>query len=122
MNTFSFSFLILREKPLQYMSKFIKTISVLFVMLLAAGCSDYDEYEIRSNVGEGLSVAASAKLAAFEACQSNPGLTALSNENTGYGAYKSEYVSDIQISGSCAEGEFISTTITTTTATGTPSR
>jgi type IV pilus assembly protein PilA len=87
----------------------------IIAILLALAVPAYQDYTIRAKVGEGLSVAASAKLAAAETCQSDPD-TAPSNSAMGYSFAASLYVSDVQITGTNCDGPIV--TITTTTNTG----
>jgi prepilin-type N-terminal cleavage/methylation domain-containing protein len=47
----------------------------IIAILLALAIPAYQDYTIRSKVTEGLSVSASAKLAAAETCQSDPEVT-----------------------------------------------
>lgn len=82
----------------------------IIAILLALALPAYQDYTIRSKVGEALSVGASAKLAVSETCQSDPDLAAtacagsLSNSCAGYADYGgSTYVeaSGVTIAGSC---------------------
>jgi autotransporter adhesin len=79
----------------------------------------YQDYTIRTKVAEGLSVAASAKLAAAETCQSDPALTIANAGQAGYLFAASKYVGAMTIAGGCNVGETIVVTATTTAATGT---
>lgn len=75
----------------------------IIAILLALALPAYQDYSIRAKVGEGLSVAAAAKLAIAETCQTNPG-TSPSNANAGYTSATSQYVTSVTIGGnSCAE-------------------
>jgi type IV pilus assembly protein PilA len=87
----------------------------IIAILLALAIPAYQDYSIRAKVGEGLSVGASAKLAAAETCQTNPD-TALSNAAVGYSFSASKYVSDVQVTGTDCNAPVV--TVTTTTATG----
>ena len=95
----------------------------IIAILLALALPAYQDYTIRAKVGEGLSVAASAKLAVSETCQSDPDLVQcggpLTNACAGYGIYGgSDYVpaGGVVIGGTCDAA-----TITVTTAnTGAP--
>ena len=74
----------------------------IIAILLALAIPAYQDYTIRAKVGEGLSLAASPKLAVTETCQSDP--TASPAADTGYvftpGAADAEnYVASITISG-----------------------
>jgi type IV pilus assembly protein PilA len=73
----------------------------IIAILLALAIPAYQDYTVRSKVGEGLSVAASAKLAAGETCQSEPDLTTLDNSTVGYLFSASKYVSNVQVTGNC---------------------
>lgn len=87
----------------------------IIAILLALALPAYQDYTIRAKVGEALSVAAAAKLAVSETCQSDPTLTPLDNAAVGYpAAVSSEYVASIAIAGDCnlTSGE---QTITVTT-------
>jgi len=70
----------------------------IIAILLALAIPAYQDYTIRSKVTEGLSVAASAKLAAAETCQSDP-TTAPGNNAMGYNFVNTAYVADVQIGG-----------------------
>lgn len=87
----------------------------IIAILVALALPAYQDYTIRTKVGEGLSVAAAAKLAAAETCQTNPNLTTLNDTAAGYAFEASTYVTDVVISGDCS-GPII--TITTNNATG----
>ena len=76
----------------------------IIAILVALALPAYQDYTIRTKVSEGLSVAASAKLAAAETCQSDPEIGTLDNTLAGYQFEPSKYVSNLQISGDCAIG------------------
>jgi len=76
----------------------IAIIAVLVSLALPA----YTDYSIRTRVSEGLSVAASAKVAVAETCMSDPAI-APTNATTGYSFAASKHVSRIDISHTCAE-------------------
>jgi type IV pilus assembly protein PilA len=83
----------------------------IIAILLALALPAYQDYTIRAKVGEGLSVAASAKLAVAETCTTNPNTTP-SNSAVGYPAtVTSNYVSSVVIGGTCN-----APTVTVTTA------
>jgi len=94
----------------------------IIAILLALALPAYQDYTIRAKVGEALSVAASAKLAVSETCQSDPDLVqcgggtaggSLDNQCSGYGDYGgSEYIpaDGILISGTCDDAEINITT------------
>lgn len=74
----------------------------IIAILLALALPAYQDYTIRTKVAEGLSVAASAKLAASETCQSeDPNTFSPTNANTGYSFTASPYVASVAITGSC---------------------
>jgi len=82
----------------------------IIAILLALALPAYQDYTIRAKVGEGLSVAAAAKLAVSETCQTNPN-TVPTNTAVGYpAAVSSTYVASIAIAGTC-----LAPTITITT-------
>jgi len=94
----------------------------IIAILLALALPAYQDYTIRAKVGEALSVAASAKLAVSETCQSDPTLTAgtcagtFTNACAGYGDYGgSDYVAanGIAITGNCAASQITITTVNT---------
>jgi type IV pilus assembly protein PilA len=73
----------------------------IIAILLALALPAYQDYTIRAKVGEGLSVAAAAKLAVSESCQSDPNVT-VDNQGVGYPAsVTSKYVKSITIGGTC---------------------
>ena len=76
----------------------------IIAILVALALPAYQDYTIRTKVTEGLSVAASAKLAASETCQSDPALVALDNTEAGYAFQTSKYVNLITLGGTCAIG------------------
>ena len=92
----------------------------IIAILLALALPAYQDYTIRAKVSEGLSVAAAAKLAAAETCQSDPTVS-LSDTTAGYnfvdGGGDDDYVSDVEIGGTCAAP---TVTIDTNTKTGGP--
>ena len=87
----------------------------IIAILLALALPAYQDYSIRSKVGEGLSVAASAKLAAAETCQTEDAATfSPTNANTGYTwTTDSAYVADVVIGGSCTAPTVTVTTYNT---------
>jgi len=70
----------------------------IIAILLALALPAYQDYSIRAKVGEGLSVAAAAKLAIIETCQTNP-TTTPDNTSAGYTSAASEYVTSVTIGG-----------------------
>ena len=92
-------------KNMKRVSKGFTLIELMIVIaivaiLLALAIPAYQDYTIRSKVGESLSVAASAKLAVAESCQSDPTIVP-DNTTTGYSFNASEYVASVTISGTC---------------------
>ena len=73
----------------------------IIAILVALALPAYQDYTIRTKVAEGLSVAASAKLAAAETCQSDPALSAINNDSAGYDFSVSKYVQNVTIAGDC---------------------
>jgi prepilin-type N-terminal cleavage/methylation domain-containing protein len=68
----------------------------IIAILLALALPAYQDYTIRTKVGEGLSVGAAAKLAVAETCQSNPDVSP-SNDNMGYSFIASDYVASVDV-------------------------
>jgi len=95
----------------------------IIAILLALALPAYQDYSIRAKVGEGLSVAAAAKLAAAETCQTDGAITALNNAEAGYafvaGTSADDYVDSVNITGSCESGDF-DVTVVVNTNTGAP--
>ena len=86
----------------------------IIAILVALALPAYQDYTIRTKVGEGLSIAAAAKLAVSETCQTNPNTT-VGNAAVGYPAsVTSTYVASVVIGGSCTAP----TVTVTTQATG----
>jgi type IV pilus assembly protein PilA len=77
----------------------------IIAILLALALPAYQDYTIRAKTGEGLSLGASAKLAASETCQSDPAMSTITNTLAGYsfsaGGGTDDYVDDIQITVDC---------------------
>jgi type IV pilus assembly protein PilA len=80
----------------------------IIAVLLATAIPVYRDYTIRAKAAEGLSVAAAAKLAVAETCQTDPAAQVLSNADAGYSFAESmepdSYVADIQALADCASG------------------
>ncbi len=77
----------------------------IIAILLALALPAYQDYTIRAKVGEGLSVAAAAKLAVSETCQSDPELAITDNASVGYDFQGSDYVSSVSVqAGDCDSG------------------
>ena len=91
----------------------------IIAILVALALPAYQDYTIRTKVAEGLSVAASAKLAAAETCQSDPALTGMNNTLAGYTFEASTYVATVNISGGCNVDDDITINAGVTSATGT---
>ena len=83
----------------------------IIAILVALALPAYQDYTIRTKVGEGLSVAASAKLAVSETCQTDPNATPSSD--TGYQFSASTYVTSVAIGGTCAAPTVTVTTVNT---------
>jgi len=91
----------------------------IIAILLALALPAYQDYTIRTKVGEAMSVTASAKLAAAETCQSDPSIASLSGPVAGYVTQPSKYVSNVEISGDCStDGGVITIVANTTPAVG----
>jgi len=86
----------------------------IIAILLALALPAYQDYTIRSKVGEALSVAASAKLAAAETCQTNPANALVDAADAGYVFAASKYVTGLTITGGCG----LASTIVVTAAVG----
>jgi type IV pilus assembly protein PilA len=69
-------------------------------ILLSLAVPAYQDYSIRSKVGEGLSVASVAKLAVSETCQTDSSISP-TNVTTGYAFSPSKYVRSVTISNTC---------------------
>ena len=76
----------------------------IIAILLALALPAYPDYTIRAKAAEGLSLAASPKLAATETCQSNPNADPASDAGYAFTAVAGDenYVADIQLGGTCA--------------------
>ncbi len=89
----------------------------IIAILLALALPAYQDYTIRAKVGEALSVAAGAKLAIAETCQTNPNTTLAfgAGSTTGYdfvaGGTTKDFVASMTITGAtCAAPAFTVTT------------
>jgi len=76
----------------------------IIAILLALALPAYQDYTIRTKVGEALRVTASAKLAAAETCQSDPATTLANAGDAGYSFAGSTYVGNMSITGGCNVG------------------
>ena len=76
----------------------------ILAILLAIAVPAYQNYSVRANLSEGVSLAASPKVAVSETCQTNPGLTTIDNAAVGYDftAGTNQLVSDVTVGGTCA--------------------
>lgn len=72
----------------------------IIAILVAIALPAYQDYTIRTKAGEGLSVAAGAKLAVAETAQSLGGLSLVSASDTGYNFSQSKYVATVGIGSS----------------------
>ena len=86
----------------------------IIAILVALALPAYQDYTIRTKVGEGFSVGASAKLAVSETCQSDPQIVPdTDGQNVGYDFDASKYVSLIEFSGTCPAPTITLTTVNT---------
>jgi type IV pilus assembly protein PilA len=86
----------------------------IIAILVALALPAYQDYTIRTKVGEGFSVGASAKLAVSETCQSDPQLSPTSNgSNLGYSFNPSKYVESIAFGDDCEFPEITIVTVNT---------
>ena len=74
----------------------------IIAILVALAIPAYQDYAIRTKVSESTSVAAAAKLAVSETCQTDATISP-SNATVGYSFSTSNFVSSVVISHSCAE-------------------
>ena len=90
----------------------------IVAILLALALPAYQDYTIRAKVTEGLSVAASAKLAVTETCQSKP--DASPEADSGYdftaGTDDDDYVADVAVVGTSCNGAVVRVTTKNTGA------
>ncbi|MFC1797156.1 pilin [Pseudomonadota bacterium] len=74
----------------------------IIAILVALALPAYQDYTIRTKVGEGFSVGAGAKLAVSETCQSDPTITiTATGTELGYSFEDSKYVNDITFGSDC---------------------
>jgi type IV pilus assembly protein PilA len=90
----------------------------IIAILLALALPAYQDYTIRSKIGEALSIGASAKLAAAETCQSDPSEALVTNADAGYNFTASKYVTGVAITGGCLLDSDILVVISTDPAVG----
>ncbi|KAF1697885.1 pilin [Pseudoxanthomonas jiangsuensis] len=69
----------------------------IIAILVAIALPAYQDYTIRTKAGEGLSVAAGAKLAVAETAQSLGSLSSVTQTNAGYSFSASKYVASVSI-------------------------
>ena len=69
----------------------------IIAILVAIALPAYQDYTIRTKAGEGLSVAAGAKLAVAETAQSLGGLSEVTASNSGYSFSPSKYVASVTV-------------------------
>jgi len=89
----------------------------IIAILLALALPAYQDYTIRAKVGEALSVAAAAKLAVSETCQSDPNLAIAGNTTVGYPAtVTATYVASVNVQpGNCSDNPVVIEVATTNT-------
>lgn len=73
----------------------------IVAIILTLALPVYTNYTIRAKIGEGLSVAATAKTMVASTCMDNPSLTGLTNDIVGYNYHPSTWVASIEVSESC---------------------
>ena len=74
----------------------------IIAILVALAIPAYQDYVIRTKVGESTSIAAAAKLAVGETCQTDATISP-SNATVGYNFTSSDFVSTVVISNTCEE-------------------
>jgi prepilin-type N-terminal cleavage/methylation domain-containing protein len=90
----------------------------IIAILVALALPAYQDYTVRTKVGEGFSVGASSKLAVSETCQSDPDLTPdADGQNLGYNFEPSKYVGEIGFDGDCVAPIVYVNTVNTGAAT-----
>jgi type IV pilus assembly protein PilA len=75
----------------------------IIAIIITLALPVYSNYTIRAKVGEALSIAAGAKNATSDTCQSNPLIAALTPDVAGFLFDGSPYVESIDISGPCTQ-------------------
>jgi len=91
----------------------------IIAILLALALPAYQDYTIRAKVTEGLSLAASPKLAVSETCQSDPLATPATDSGYAFieGSDTDDYVQNVVIGGDCTAPTITVTTKQTGAAT-----
>jgi len=76
----------------------------IIAILLALALPAYQDYTVRAKVGEALSVAAGAKLAVSETCQTTPNATPATDSGYQFtaGGDTDDYINSITIAGTCS--------------------
>ena len=74
----------------------------ILAILVALAIPAYQDYAIRARVSESVSIAAAAKMAVGETCQTDATISP-SNSTTGYNYTASNYVSTVVIAHTCEE-------------------
>ncbi len=91
----------------------------IIAILLALALPAYQDYTIRAKVAEGFSLAASAKLAVTETCQSDATATVNSNNDAGYAFTANNdpdsYVASIEVRAICSSGDLVVRVVTQNT-------
>ncbi len=82
----------------------------IIAIILTLALPTYSNYSARAKVAESLSVAASAKTAVSDTCQSDLTIPSLTNQLAGYDFQATKYVLDIQIAGPCSTPTITMTT------------
>jgi type IV pilus assembly protein PilA len=80
----------------------------IIAVLLSLAVPAYQDYAVRAKVTEGLSLAAPAKLAIEESCQTDPTINIVTD--TGYPGADSHYVRSVEIIGNCDNSIIIART------------
>lgn len=89
----------------------VTVIELLVVMsaitlLLAVGVPRVEDFAVRARVSEGLAVAAAAKLAMLETCNTSPGTVIVKPGDAGVIFTPTKYVSELIMSADCAKHRF----------------
>jgi hypothetical protein len=80
---------------------------------VVAGTPFVSNYAVRSRLAEAIIVAESARAAVTVACTEEPNLGKLSNQAVGFTFAGARYVSDVELTGSCAEARIRLLTVNT---------